>query len=310
MWFVGAGPGAPDLITLRGANAVAAADVVVYAGSLVPVEILQHAREGAELVDSAHLPLEAVREIFARALADDLVVARVHTGDPSIYGAVQEQREICDEIGLPYETVPGVSAFSAVAAAVEREITAPEISQSMVLTRLEGGRTPMPPGETVRSFAAHGTTMALYLSAARSHKLQLELLAGGYDPATPCVVAYAVTWPDERIMHCELRDLAATVKANKLWKHTLVLVGPALGVSGARSHLYHPGFFTEYRRADPQARRVLLAEGAQPDVVAPAPVVPGSVVPSGTSQASPGAPAPDAADAPAAAAGTADPVTP
>ncbi len=255
--FVGAGPGAADLLTFRAARAIADADLVIWAASLVAEEVLEHARAGAQIVDSATLPLEGVRALYERAAAESLRVARLHSGDPALWGAVQEQRAVCEELGLSYDTVPGVSAFSAVAAIVERELTVPEVAQSVILTRLGGGKTPMPPGEEVREFARHGTSMALFLSAARSGQLQEELLEGGYDGGTPCVVAYQATWPDERILRCRLDELATTVKAAKLWKHTLVLVGPALAAEGTRSHLYHPGHFHGYRRADPAARREL-----------------------------------------------------
>jgi precorrin-4/cobalt-precorrin-4 C11-methyltransferase len=264
VWFVGAGPGAADLLTLRAVRAIEAADIVVWAASLVHEDVLQHARSDAEVVDSALLPLEGVRPLYERAAREGLVVARIHSGDPALWGAVQEQRELCDELGLAYETIPGVSAFSAVAALIERELTVPEVAQSVVLTRLEGGKTPMPDGESVREFARHGTTMALFLSAARSGQLTQELLAGGYDEDTPCVVAYAVTWPDELVVRCRLADLEATCKEHKLWKHTLVLVGPALAGEGKRSHLYHPGHFHGHRRAERGARRVLRsASGIQ-----------------------------------------------
>ncbi len=257
VWFVGAGPGAPDLLTLRAVRAIASADVVVWAASLVHEDVLQHARAGAEIVDSAQLPLEGVRPLYERAVRDGLVVARIHSGDPALWGAVQEQRELCDSLGLGYETIPGVSAFSAVAALVERELTIPEVAQSVVLTRLEGGKTPMPQGESVRDFARHGTTMALFLSTARSGQLQEELLAGGYDAETPVVVAYQATWPDELVVHCTLGTLESTVKEHKLWKHTIFLVGAALGSGGTRSHLYHPGHYHGFRRADRDARRAL-----------------------------------------------------
>lgn len=255
--FVGAGPGAPDLLTQRGARAIAAADIVIWASSLVDQRVLGHARADAEIVDSAQLPMEGVLPFYERAAREKLTVARVHSGDPSLWGAVQEQLEQCHELGLDTEIVPGVSSFTAVAAAIQRELTIPEVAQSVILTRLGGGKTPMPPGEHVREFARHGTTMALFLSAARSGQLQEELLQGGYPPDTPCVVAYQVTWPDELIIHTALRDLAATVKQRKLWKHTLVLVGPALATTGTRSHLYHPGHFHGYRKAEPQARKQL-----------------------------------------------------
>jgi precorrin-4/cobalt-precorrin-4 C11-methyltransferase len=258
--FVGAGPGAADLLTFRGARAISAADVVIWASSLVHPDVLDHARPDAEILDSAALPLEGVLAVYARAAAERLRITRIHSGDPALWGALQEQLDRCAELGLRTEVVPGVSSFTAVAAAVQRELTIPEVAQSVVLTRLGGGKTPMPPGEEVREFARHGTTMALFLSAARSGQLQDELLEGGYPPQTPCVVAYQVSWPDELIVHCRLDELAATVKDVKLWKHTLVLVGPALAAGGTRSHLYHPGHFHGFRRAEPRARAQLKAD--------------------------------------------------
>jgi precorrin-4/cobalt-precorrin-4 C11-methyltransferase len=255
--FVGAGPGAPDLLTQRGARAIEDADIIIWASSLVDHRILAHASEHAEVVDSAQLPMEGVLPYYQRAAHQDLTVARVHSGDPSLWGAIQEQLEQCAELGLDTEIVPGVSSFTAVAATIGRELTIPEVAQSVILTRLGGGKTPMPPGEQVREFARHGTTMALFLSAARSGQMQEELLQGGYPSDTPCVVAYQVTWPDELIIHTALDTLAATIKERKLWKHTLVLVGPALATAGTRSHLYHPGHFHGYRKAEPQARKQL-----------------------------------------------------
>ena len=257
VWFVGAGPGAADLLTLRAARVIGAADVVIWAASLVHADVLEHARPDAEIVDSSQLPMEGVLPIFERAAADGLVVARIHSGDPALWGAMQEQLDRCVELGLEVEVVPGVSAFSAVAAIAGRELTIPEVAQSVVLTRLEGGKTPMPPGESVREFARHGTTMAIFLSAARSGQLQNELLAGGYPEHTPVIVAYQATWPDELVVGCTIATLEQTVKREKLWKHTLFLVGPALGAGGTRSHLYHPGHFHTFRRADPAARRAL-----------------------------------------------------
>ena len=260
--FVGAGPGAPDLLTLRAVAAIAAADVVIWASSLVNEGVLVHARPGAQIIDSAQLPLEGVLPVYQRASAEGLQVARVHSGDPALWGALQEQLDRCRELGLATEIVPGVSSFTAAAASIGRELTIPEVAQSVILTRLGGGKTPMPPGEEVADLARHGTTMALFLSAARSGQLQDELLAGGYPPGTPCVIAYRVTWDDELIVTCPLSELAATVREHRLWKHTLVLVGPALAAGGTRSHLYHPGHFHEYRKADRAARRLLRGEGA------------------------------------------------
>ena len=268
--FVGAGPGAPDLLTERGANAIAAADIVIWASSLVHPAVLGHARADAEIVDSAQLPMEGVLPYYQRAASGKLQVARVHSGDPSLWGAVQEQFDRCAELGLDTEIVPGVSSFTAVAARIGRELTIPEVAQSVILTRLGGGKTPMPPRERVAEFARHQATMALFLSAARSAQLQDELLSGGYPPDTPCVVASQVTWPDELILHCALADLAATIRERKLWKHTLVLVGPALAAEGSRSHLYHPGHFHGYRRADRQARQQLRGSASGTTNTAPA----------------------------------------
>jgi precorrin-4/cobalt-precorrin-4 C11-methyltransferase len=255
--FVGAGPGAADLLTFRAAKAIAEADVVIWAASLVHEDVLQHAGPEAEIVDSARLPMEGVLPYYERAAAEGLTVARIHSGDPALWGALQEQLDRCRDLGLDTEVVPGVSSFSAVAAAIQRELTIPEVAQSVILTRLGGGKTPMPPGEDVREFARHGTTMALFLSAARSKQLQEELLEGGYPPDTPCVIAYQCSWPDELIVRCRLDALEEAVKAHKLWKHTLVLVGAALEAGGTRSHLYHPGHFHGHRRADRTARKAL-----------------------------------------------------
>ncbi|HCT80404.1 MAG TPA: precorrin-4 C(11)-methyltransferase [Micromonosporaceae bacterium] len=255
--FIGAGPGAADLLTLRGAAAIAAADVVIWAASLVHPDVLEHAKPSARIVDSAALTLEQTLALYQEAARDDLIVARIHSGDPALWGALAEQLDACRELGLPTEVIPGVSSFTAAAAAVQRELTVPEVAQSVILTRLEGGKTPMPPGESIREFAKHGTTMAVFLSAARSGQLTSELLAGGYAEDTPVVVAYRVTWPEELVLHCTIGTLEAAVKEHKLWKHTLFLVGAALAGAGTRSHLYHPGHFHGFRRAEPAARKAL-----------------------------------------------------
>ncbi|HEX5403479.1 MAG TPA: precorrin-4 C(11)-methyltransferase [Pseudonocardiaceae bacterium] len=262
--FIGAGPGAADLITLRGAKRIAEADIVVWAASLVDPEcVREHARADAELIDSSRITHDDVLDVYRRAFGQQLKVARVHSGDPSLWGAVQEQYDSCVRLGLDVEIVPGVSAFSAAAAIAGRELTVPEVAQSVILTRLEGGKTPMPDGEHIREFARHGTTMAIFLSAARSGQLVDELRAGGYPDDTPVVVAYKVTWPDELILHTTIGELADTVKEHKLWRHTLFLVGKALRAEGTRSHLYHAGHFHTYRKADPVARRALRAVGTE-----------------------------------------------
>ncbi|WP_077971948.1 precorrin-4 C(11)-methyltransferase [Streptomyces tsukubensis] len=261
--FVGAGPGAADLLTFRAARAIADADVVIWAASLVQAEVLEHAREGAEILDSAAMSLEEVVTVYERAARQGLRVARIHSGDPSLWGGTQEQLDRCAALGVEVEIVPGVSSFSAVAALAGRELTIPEVAQSVILTRLGGGKTPMPPGEEVREFAKHGTTMALFLSAARSGQLVKELLEGGYPTSTPVVVAHQATWPEELVLRCTVGTLEETVKEHKLWKHTLFLVGAALSAEGTRSHLYHPGHFHGFRKAEPGARRALREQDAR-----------------------------------------------
>lgn len=262
--FVGAGPGSPDLISVRGARVIAEADIIIWASSLVRPEVVADHKPGAQLVDSAKLSLEDLEPLLIKARDEGLLIARVHTGDPAIYGATAEQRDLCRDLGLATETIPGISAFSAAAARMDLELTIPEVSQSITITRLEGGRTPMPPGETIAEFAAHGATMAIYLSAARHKALQEALLAGGYPPETPCVIGFEVSWPGELMLRCRLDELSQTMQEHKLWKHTIVLVGPALaeGPIAKRSHLYHPGFRHEYRDAQPQAAAELKAHGA------------------------------------------------
>jgi precorrin-4/cobalt-precorrin-4 C11-methyltransferase len=255
VWFVGAGPGAADLLTLRAARVIAEADVVIWAASLVMAEAVAGARPDAEVIDSSRLTLEQVTVVYDRAAAEGLTVARVHSGDPALWGAVAEQIEACQARGLDWEIVPGVSSLSAAAAAIGRELTIPEVAQSVILTRLATA-TPMPGNEDVRAFAAHGTTMALFLSAKRGRKLEQELLAGGYPPDTPCAIVHKATWPDEVVRRCRLDELAATLREERLWKHTLILVGPALEAGGTRSHLYAPGFAHQFR--NPRA----LANGA------------------------------------------------
>jgi precorrin-4/cobalt-precorrin-4 C11-methyltransferase len=234
---------------------------VVWAASLVHPDVLGYAREGARIVDSAELALESTVDIYRRAAAEDLHVVRLHSGDPALWGALQEQLDACAALGLAVEVIPGVSSFSATAAAAQRELTVPEVAQSVILTRLEGGKTPMPARESVAEFARHGTTMAVFLSAARARQLAAELLAGGYDADTPVVVGYRVTWEDEMVLRCTVGTLAETVREHKLWKHTLFLVGPALAAHGTRSHLYHPGHFHGFRKADQAARKALRDSG-------------------------------------------------
>jgi precorrin-4/cobalt-precorrin-4 C11-methyltransferase len=248
VWFIGAGPGAPDLLTLRGAKLITEADVVVWARSLVDEGVLAHARSEAEIIESTTIPLEGVRELYERAVNEDLKVARIHSGDPCLWGAVLEQIELCEELGLDWELVPGVSSLGAAAAAIGRELTVPEVSQSVILTR-RASRTPMPNNEDVKRFAALGTTMAIFLSAARPRLLQEELLEGGYAPETPCAVVYKASWPDEQIIECPLGELADRVREAGFTRQALVFVGPGLEAGGTRSHLYSPDFSHMFRKA-------------------------------------------------------------
>jgi precorrin-4/cobalt-precorrin-4 C11-methyltransferase len=252
VWFIGAGPGSPDLLTIRGARLIGGADVVVWARSLVHEGVLEYASPEAEIVESTTIPLEGVRGLYGRAVGEDLKVARVHSGDPSLYGAVMEQIELCEEIGLSWEMVPGVSSLGAAAAAIGRELTVPEVSQSVVITR-RASRTPMPNNEDIKGFARHGTTMAIFLSAAKPRALQEDLLDGGYAPETPCAVVYRASWPDEEIIECRLEELADRIRAAGFTRQALILVGPGLGAGGTRSHLYSPAFSHMFRKASQEA---------------------------------------------------------
>ena len=252
VWFIGAGPGAPDLLTIRGAKLIAEADVVVWARSLVHEGVLEHASSDAEIIESTTIPLEGVLELYERAVREDLEVARIHSGDPSLWGAVLEQVEFCEELGLDWEIVPGVSSLGAAAASIGRELTVPEVAQSVILTR-RASRTPMPNNEDIRDFAAHGTTMAIFLSAARPRPLQEELLEGGYAPDTPCAVVYKASWPDEQVIECRLDELADRIREAGFTRQALVLVGPGLEAAGTRSHLYSPAFSHSFRKAEREA---------------------------------------------------------
>ena len=247
--FVGAGPGAADLITLRGRDRLAAADVVVWASSLVPEELLGHARHSTVIHDSASMTLEDVLGVYGSN--PHAAIVRLHSGDPSVYGAVQEQIDWCVANQRRFEVVPGVSSLGAAAAALGRELTVPEVAQSLVLTRL-GGRTSatMPPGESVAAFAAHGTTMAVFLSAARPEELQAELLAPGtgYTADTPAAVVVRASWPDQRVVPSTVGALAADLAATGARTTALVLVGPALAGAAPRSRLYSPDHAHRFRR--------------------------------------------------------------
>lgn len=248
--FVGAGPGAPDLITVRGYNLLRQADVVVYAGSLVNPELLQGCKPGCQCYNSAKMTLEEVVSVLESASKNGCEVVRLHTGDPALYGAIREQMEALDALGVPWDVTPGVSSFSAVAAVMGAEYTLPGVSQTVILTRC-AGRTPVPEGEALSSLASHGASMVLFLSTGLAEQVQADLLAGGYDPDTPAAVVYKASWPEERILRCTVGTLAGTVAASGLKQTALITVGDFLSGTVERSKLYDPGFSHGWREAKP-----------------------------------------------------------
>ena len=247
--FVGAGSGAPDLITVRGQRLLSEADVIIYAGSLVNPALLGYKKEGCRVYDSAKMTLEQVTDVMRQAEKEGLTTVRLHTGDPCIYGAIREQMDILEEAGIQYDSTPGVSAFCGAAAALDMEYTLPGISQSVVITRM-AGRTPMPEKESIESFAAHGATMVIFLSTGMLKELSARLTAGGYDPQTPAAIVYKATWPEEEKYICTVEMLAQTAAEHNITKTALIIVGDAVAQSGyERSKLYDPSFTTEFREA-------------------------------------------------------------
>ena len=228
--FVGAGSGAPDLITVRGARLLGEADIVIYAGSLVNPALLDATKPGCEIHDSAKMTLEEVIAVIRQAEAEGKTTVRLHTGDSSIYGAVREQFDALEKLGIDYDVCPGVSAFCGAAAALRVEYTLPNVSQTVII-------------------AAHHATMVLFLSTSLTKQLQADLLAGGYEAETPAAVVYKATWPEEKIFRCTVGTLHDTVTANGLTKTSLIVVGGCLGGDYLRSLLYDPSFTTEFREA-------------------------------------------------------------
>ena len=250
--FVGAGPGGPDLITLRGAELLQQADCVVYAGSLVNPALLGFVREGVPVYNSAHMTLEQVLEVLEQTERTGGNTVRLHTGDPCLYGAVREQMDQLDRRGIPWDVTPGVSSFCGAAAAAGVEYTLPGVSQSVIITRM-AGRTPVPERESIASLARHGCTMVVFLSAGMLEGLSAELLRGAYTPDTPAALVYKATWPEEKVVHCTVGTLAQAGRDHHISKTALVLVGDFLSHQYQRSLLYHPGFSTEYRTGDGSA---------------------------------------------------------
>lgn len=246
--FVGAGPGAADLITMRGARLLQETDVIIYAGSLVNPALLEYAKPGCRIFNSAEMTLEEVIEEMKDAESKGLDTVRLHTGDASLYGAIREQMDLLDELGIKYEDVPGVSSFSGAAAALNAEYTLPSVSQSVVITRM-AGRTPVPEKESIRSFAAHDCTMVIFLSTGLLEEVSAELMEGGYAADAPAAIVYKATWPEEKVVHCTVSTLAQAAKENNITKTALILVGGFLGDKYERSKLYDPGFTTEFRQA-------------------------------------------------------------
>lgn len=246
--FVGAGSGAADLITLRGARLLQEADVVIYAGSLVNPALLTNCKAGCEIHDSASMTLEQVLQTMDKAEAEGKTTVRLHTGDPSIYGAIREQMDALDARGYHYDVTPGVSSFCGAAAALRAEYTLPNVSQTVIITRAEG-RTPVPEREQLRSLASHGSTMVLFLSSSLLEKAEKELMAGGYSPDTPAAIVYKATWPDEKVYRCTVSTLAQTAKENGVTKTALITIGGFLGSEYDRSLLYDPAFSHGCREA-------------------------------------------------------------
>lgn len=244
--FVGAGPGAPDLITVRGQELLRRADLVVYAGSLVNPELLKQCKPGCQCYNSAKMTLKEVLSVLIDGAEKGCEVVRLHTGDPSLYGAIREQMALLEAANVPYDVTPGVSSFSAAAAALGAEYTLPGVSQTVILTRCPG-RTPVPEGESLSSLAAHGSTMVLFLSTSLAERVQRELLLGGLSPDTPAAVIWKASWPEERVLRCTVGTLADTVQESGIRNTALLTVGHFLDSCGENSKLYDPGFAHGWR---------------------------------------------------------------
>ena len=245
--FIGAGPGDPELMTVKGKRLIDNADIIVYAGSLVNPDVLSDVKKGAKIYNSAFMNLDEVIDVMVSAYQRGLSVVRVHTGDPSMFGAHREQMDRLNDAGIDYEIVPGVSSFLATAAVLKKEYTLPDVSQTVILTRMEG-RTPMPPKEKLADLARHEATMIIFLSVGFMEKMVEELIEGGYAPDTPVAVVYKATWPDQKIVQGVLSDIAGRVKEAGITKTALTVVGRFLGDEYSLSKLYDKNFTTGYRK--------------------------------------------------------------
>lgn len=249
IYFVGAGSGAPDLITVRGAKLLESADIIIYAGSLVNVELLNYKKNECKVYNSATMTLEEVIEVMVHAEQEGLMTVRLHTGDPCIYGAIREQMDCLDEKEIPYEYCPGVSSFCGAASALNLEYTLPNVSQSVIITRM-AGRTPVPEKEEIASFAAHQATMVIFLSTGMLEELAKRLIEGGYTEDTPAAIVYKATWEDEKTIVGTVGTISGLAKKEGITKTALIIVGDVVSHTNYhRSELYNPAFTTEYRKA-------------------------------------------------------------
>ena len=245
--FVGAGAGAVDLITVRGQRLIRNADLIIYAGSLVNPSLLDEKKENCEVQNSAVMTLEEVIDSINQAEKQGKMTVRLHTGDPCLYGAIREQMDRLDELSIPYEVCPGVSSFCGAAAALQKEYTLPDVSQTVIITRM-AGRTPVPEKEEIAKLAAHQATMVIFLSTGLLEKLSASLIEGGYPKDTPAAIVYKATWPDEKCVYCTVETLAETAEREGIHKTALITVGRFLSGQYRRSDLYHPDFTTEFRQ--------------------------------------------------------------
>lgn len=245
--FVGAGCGAADLITLRGKALLEKADIIIYAGSLVNPQLLDYAGENCAIHNSAYMDLDQVIEVMEKAEARGLITVRLHTGDPSVYGAIREQMDRLDQLKIEYDVCPGVSSFCGAAAALRAEYTLPDVSQTVIITRM-AGRTPVPARESIEALAAHGSTMVIFLSTGLLEELSKSLIQGGYSPETPAAIVYKASWEDEKVCRCTVSSLKETAEANNITKTALITVGGFLGDNYSLSKLYDKTFETEFRK--------------------------------------------------------------
>lgn len=247
--FVGAGCGAADLITVRGKSLIEQADVIVYAGSLVNPQLLEYAKKDCQIHNSAYMTLEQVIDVIKAAEHEKKMTVRLHTGDPSLYGAIREQMDRLNELGIKYDICPGVSSFCGAAAALRAEYTLPDVSQTVIITRM-AGRTPVPEKESIAALAAHNATMVIFLSTGLLKELSAELIRGGYKPDTPAAIVYKASWADQKVCRCTVKDLAQTAADNGITKTALICVGYFLGNDYSLSKLYDKSFETEFRKAE------------------------------------------------------------